>query len=123
MFYHIIHGIAYQKKASMLPCNAHPFKSFNFVRETFESISKAAEAVLFLYLGLTAYYYADEPWSLNFVLLGLLILGLSRLGGCVSLYALVKYSLFNNSIISLVSVARKSLLLITIMYELFGLQD
>jgi NhaP-type Na+/H+ or K+/H+ antiporter len=59
--------------------------------ETFESISKAAEAFLFLYLGLSTYFYADDPWSLNFVLLGVVILGLSRVGGCIMLFGLVRY--------------------------------
>ena len=63
--------------------------NFNILRETFESISKAAEAFLFSYLGLSAFYYSKDPWSLSFILLVVLILGLSRIGGCILLYGFV----------------------------------
>jgi len=58
----------------------------NFYRESFEALSKAAEAFLFCYLGITVYFYSKDPWSLSLVICTLIILAISRLGGCVLLF-------------------------------------
>ena len=51
---------------------------------------------------MSAWSYSKEGWSLSFVFLTILILFLSRMGGCIGLYLIVRaFNKFKNEITSI----------------------